>query len=379
MNQPINRTQEAKNAIQENIYVMLTKQLDLILIGLDKRGIVSDPVGILENNYVLSNHPKLPTSNVLPILIKRLLSEREKDIPMARLTAAQKAANAKKEAITKEAATANATVVETKTVTDTTVKPDVETSTVVTKTPAKEVVLDKTVLAEAIQEELDQIAETDINYSFHTPYIDKVTEVLSVMNNQVESDPEFTANVGKLKNVVRTWINNFYQNIISSSNQDKTVSYITKDVHGILDGNTPFSDPIYLDYDHAYLLEEIFITCQEKFKVENGKEVSVHTMAKGFIDLQDPSKPIVSLDTDTKGKESIVVDKENGNVAIKKDNIIVRIAKGAWTGFKNFCTNVKNMFVRFWNWVTSWFKSEKKVIISETEYKELQTKGLAAA
>ena len=329
MNQPINRTQEAKNAIQENIYVMLTKQLDLILIGLDKRGIVSDPVGILENNYVLSNHPKLPTSNVLPILIKRLLSEREKDITMSRPTAAQKAAAAKKEAQAKETEAANATVVDTKPVT----KPIVETPTVVTKTPAKEVVLDKTVLAEAIQEELDQIAETDINYSFHTPYIDKVTEVLSVMNNQVESDPEFTANVGKLKNVVRTWINNFYQNIISSSNQDKTVSYITKDVHGILDGNNPFSDPIYLQYDHAYLLEEIFITCQEKFKVENGKEVSVHTMAKGFIDLQDPSKPIVTMDTDTKGKESIVVDKTNNDVTLKKDNIIVRVAKSAWTGF----------------------------------------------
>ena len=374
MNQPINRTLEAKSTIQENIYSLLSKQLDLILIGLNKRGIISDPVGILDNNYVLSNHPKLPTSNILPILIKRLLSEREKDIPMARLTAAQKAANAKKEAIAKEAATADATVVETKTVTDTTVKPDV-----VTKTPAKEVVLDKTVLAEAIQEELDQITETDINYSFHTPYIDKVTEVLSVMNNQVESDPEFTANVGKLKNIVRTWINNFYQNIISSSNQDKTVSYITKDVHGILDGNTPFSDPIYLDYDHAYLLEEIFITCQEKFKAENGKEVSVHTMAKGFIDLQDPTKPIVSLDTDTKGKESIVTDKTTGDVAIKKGNIIVRLARGAWTGFKNFCTNIKNIAVRFWNWVSSWFKSEKKVIISEAEYKELQAKGLATA
>ena len=375
MNQPINRTQEAKNAIQENIYVMLTKQLDLILIGLDKRGIVSDPVGILENNYVLSNHPKLPTSNVLPILIKRLLSEREKDITMSRPTAAQKAAAAKKEAQAKETEAANATVVDTKPVT----KPIVETPTVVTKTPAKEVVLDKTVLAEAVQEELDQIAETDINYSFHTPYIDKVTEVLSVMNNQVESDPEFTANVGKLKNVVRTWINNFYQNIISSSNQDKTVSYITKDVHGILDGNTPFSDPIYLDYDHAYLLEEIFITCQEKFKVENGKEVSVHTMAKGFIDLQDPNKPIVTLDTNTKEGESITLDKTTGDIIQKKDNIIVRIAKGAWKGFKNFCTNVKNMFVRFWNWVTSWFKSEKKVIISEAEYKELQAKGLATA
>lgn len=374
MNQPINRTLEAKSTIQENIYSLLSKQLDLILIGLNKRGIISDPVGILDNNYVLSNHPKLPTSNIIPILIKRLLSEREKDIPMARLTAAQKAANAKKEAIAKEAATADATVVETKTVTDTTVKPDV-----VTKTPAKEVVLDKTVLAEAIQEELDQITETDINYSFHTPYIDKVTEVLSVMNNQVESDPEFTANVGKLKNIVRTWINNFYQNIISSSNQDKTVSYITKDVHGILDGNTPFSDPIYLDYDHAYLLEEIFITCQEKFKAENGKEVSVHTMAKGFIDLQDPTKPIVSLDTDTKGKESIVTDKTTGDVAIKKGNIIVRLARGAWTGFKNFCTNIKNIAVRFWNWVSSWFKSEKKVIISEAEYKELQAKGLATA
>lgn len=374
MNQPINRTLEAKSTIQENIYSLLSKQLDLILIGLNKRGIISDPVGILDNNYVLSNHPKLPTSNIIPILIKRLLSEREKDIPMARLTAAQKAANAKKEAIAKEAATADATVVETKTVTDTTVKPDV-----VTKTPAKEVVLDKTVLTEAIQKELDQITETDINYSFHTPYIDKVTEVLSVMNNQVESDPEFTANVGKLKNIVRTWINNFYQNIISSSNQDKTVSYITKDVHGILDGNTPFSDPIYLDYDHAYLLEEIFITCQEKFKAENGKEVSVHTMAKGFIDLQDPTKPIVSLDTDTKGKESIVTDKTTGDVAIKKDNIIVRLAKGAWTGFKNFCTNIKNIAVRFWNWVSSWFKSEKKVIISEAEYKELQAKGLATA
>lgn len=375
MNQPINRTQEAKNAIQENIYVMLTKQLDLILIGLDKRGIVSDPVGILENNYVLSNHPKLPTSNVLPILIKRLLSEREKDITMSRPTAAQKAATAKKEAQAKETEAANATVVDTKPVT----KPIVETPTVVTKTPAKEVVLDKTVLAEAIQEELDQIAETDINYSFHTPYIDKVTEVLSVMNNQVESDPEFTANVGKLKNVVRTWINNFYQNIISSSNQDKTVSYITKDVHGILDGNTPFSDPIYLQYDHAYLLEEIFITCQEKFKVENGKEVSVHTMAKGFIDLQDPSKPIVTMDTNTKEGETLTLDKNNNDVTLKKDNIIVRVAKSAWTGFKNFCSNVKNMFVRFWNWCTSWFKSEKKVIISEAEYKELQTKGLAAA
>lgn len=371
MNQPINRTVETKSTIQEAIYNLLSKQLDLLLVGIDKKVILADPVGLLDNNYILSNHPKLPTSNILPILIKRLLTEREKDITMSRQTAAQKAALAKKEAVATTTPTTPVTpVIETPVAVNADLPIDTPVVTKAIKEPTP-----VTKLTEPV--EPTSVVEVDINYSFHTPYIDKVTTILSVMNSQTESDPEFTANVGKLKNIVRTWVNNFYQNIISSSNQDKAVAYITKDVHGLLDGNTPFSDPMYLDYDHAYLLEGIFITCHEKFKVENGKEVSVYTMAKGFIDLQDPNKPIVTMNTNTEAKESLTADKTTGDVTIKKDNIIIRCAKGVWKGFKNFCTNVKNLAVRFWNWVASWFSSEKKVIITETEYKELQACGKA--
>ena len=191
------------------------------------------------------------------------------------------------------------------------------------------------------------------------------------MNDKVEEDPEFIKLKTQMQDVIRNWVNAYYKNIMQSAEQVEGITYITKDTYGILEGDHPFTSPDYFDYDYVHLIGEMFTTSRKKFQNCNGQEVSVETGCKAILDLQDESKPIVNIDTNTEAKESIQVNKETGDVEVKKDNIVVRCGKAVYNGFLNFCSNIKNLWLRFWNWCKSWFSKEEKVVISKEEYEAL--------
>lgn len=340
LNQPINSSKDSQATIKENLYKLLEDQLDLVLLGLKNKGIVNDPVGILENKHILANRKELKSSTILPLLIKRLLKDKE-DTIMARQTAKQKADAANK---------ANAT------------NTNPETSTPVIKVPTPK---DESVVA------TDTAVILDFNIEFHQPYVLKVEDLLKDMNDKVEEDPEFIKLKTQMQDVIRNWVNAYYKNIMQSAEQVEGVTYITKDTYGILEGDHPFTSPDYFDYDYVHLVSEMFTISRKKFQNANNQEVSVETGCKAILDLQDESKPIVNIDTNTEAKESIQVNKETGDVEVKKDNIVVRCGKAVYNGFLNFCSNIKNLWFRFWNWCKSWFSKEEKVIISKEEYEAL--------
>lgn len=363
LNQPINQhSEESKKTIQANLYSLLEDQLDLILLGFEKKGLYQDPVGLLDNKHILGNRNEIKTSSIIPIIIKRLLKDKE-DIIMSRQTAAQKAAKQQQANNQPKPTTVEAQkVVEA-------VKPSEPVTPLVDST--------KTPVAQAVQKVIEEESITDVedfNYDFHKPYIAKVTELLGKLNGLIESDPTFISTKSQLLEINRSWINSFYKNILSSSEQKEGEKYITKDVYNILDGDNPFSDVKYLDYDYVHIISEQFEVVRKKHQVQTNNEVSVETAVKTLLDLQDDSKPIVEIETNTTQKESISVNKTTGDIEVKKDNIVVRFFKGTYNGFLNFCSNLKNLWLRFWTWCKSWFSKEEKVIISKEEYESLTGK-----
>ena len=125
---------------------------------------------------------------------------------------------------------------------------------------------------------------------------------------------------------------------------------------GLLECKTKYSEPeMMTKYDNAHLVDKFLVKVTEKYRKNNGNDPSVHTMAEAIINSQDTSKEEFTLKTNVNedgSEETVTVNKATGDIVGKKDNIIVRMAKGAYKGVKNFFSNIWKGMKRFAMWLS---------------------------
>lgn len=205
---------------------------------------------------------------------------------------------------------------------------------------------------------------TAADTEWNKPFIEAIENHLSAMNDiDVKDTAAIKTAKSQLKTHVRKWVDATYKSILDIENDAR----LKTDVSGVLAGKTIFSSPQYVElYDYSIEVDPIIesLSAKHKTKVANN-EVATHTMAEAVAKAQDESS--TNFEVPTGNGESVAVDKETGDVTIKKDGFVVRTAKAAYQGVKKFFLAILAKLKQFGAWVTSWFvsKDEPRVMSKE--------------
>ena len=306
---PINKGKEQQDRIIKHIYALLDDWYRITKQCLKAGDIVSDGAGILSNQTMYSSEKFLkanPYVKLIPLYIQKLIDNDEDPIMTT----------------------------------------STNTSNVVTMPKAT------------------PVDTTAADIEWNKPFIEAIEKHLSEMNEiDVQDKAAIKTAKSQLKSLVRKWVDASYKSILDIENDDR----LKTDVAGVLAGKTIFSSPQYVElYDYSADVDAIIETVAAKHKTKvASNEVTAHTMAEAISKAQDEST--TDFEVPTGDGESVAVNKKTGDVTIKKDGFVVRTAKAAYEGVKNFFKMILAKVKQFGAWVKSWFvsKEEPRVMTKE--------------
>lgn len=334
---PINDSEAKQLKLKEDLRLYLKDLYKNVKLSLNAGGLVQDPVGILDNNFLMSNNPIITQQYPHHILLKPLIqSIIDEDNTMSRKS------NTNTPATTP--AVEQAQPVETK-------------AKAAPKTAAKKPAAPK----------------LSFNESFHKPYLDRLEEILKASTDLDDTDRDAIREVRKdLNDTTKEWVEEFYKHIINMELDEN----ITADTVGIHTNTTMFSDPdTLLDYPMAKVINNRIASCIEALKSKSSKlEIAVWYLADVVLKAHDSSETIFELEyTYTKDgkevKETLIVNKETKEVSVKVGEKLTCFGK-IYKGIKNILNWIYDKLVGFKDWVFGWFKKGKKEepkVMSEEE------------
>lgn len=205
---------------------------------------------------------------------------------------------------------------------------------------------------------------TAADIEWNKPFIEAIEKHLSEMNDiDVQDKAALKTASSQLKSLVRKWVDASYKSMLDIENDNR----LKTDVAGVLAGQTIFSSPQYVElYDYSADVDAIIETVAAKHKAKvAGNEVAAHTMAEAISKAQDESS--TNFEVPTGNGESVAVDKETGDVTIKKDGFVVRTAKAAYQGVTKFFKMILDKLKQFGAWVKSWFVSKEEPRVMSKE------------
>lgn len=337
---PINDSEAKQLKLKSDLKAYLKDLYTNVKIGIRSGSIMQDPVGILDNNFVMSVNPIITQQYPHHILLKPLIqSIIDEDTTMPRKAAAPKTP------VVENANTPENTK-ETKNMTTNT-----------TKAPAKKVT-----------------PPLSFNEAFHKPYVDRLEEILKASTDLDEEDRDAIRAVRKdLNDTTKEWVETFYQNIINMELEEN----ITADLVGLHTNTTMFSDPdTLLDYPMAKVINARITSCIEALKSKSSKlEVAVWYLADVVLKAYNNDEKVFELEYTYKNKEgkdvteTLIVNKETKEVSVKVGEKLTCFGK-IYQGIKNILNWIYDKLVGFKDWVFGWFKKGKKEepkVMSEEE------------
>lgn len=389
MKQPVNRNNKtAMLTLEDNLKTILIEWYDNVEASVANGTMLSDPSGILTNNTIFSRNAKLqkdfPHYKVLIAILDKVIKEKggqdmskapkSKDVvdtsvnisSLVEATAEKVQADAvTKEGVSELEAThqdTKSTVVDIEGVGAVEVKaPVLEVKTQEKSVPVKQSLAEAVSEVSNIPEPTPTVIHNTTAENFQELHLRNIENQLAIMND-VDSDDteEYTKHKSVLKSLVRNWVDDFYKSALDVNNEKR----VKEDKYGILDEKTIFSTPEYTTkYEFANLVDKFVSQVRSKYKKSVG-ETTVDNLAKTIIDAQDDSKKEISLRSESAPNEEVTLNKETGEVQVKKDNIIVHTAKVVWKGVTTVVNYIANKFKQAWNWIKSFLfgKGDRKVI-----------------